>query len=135
MARGREESYDGPDSDTQNQLSALERYQNIVNQPNYVDKLKAAQQNYATPKKFKEGDIVEWKPSMRMAPGPYPTYSAPMVVVRMLDEPAEISSSVLPLWEVQRYDTYIGFIDGDGDFNILRADSACLQKWHADPAD
>lgn len=131
MARSQEESNASTGSSDRDSLSELERYQNIVNQPDYVAKLKAAQRNYAASSKFAEGDIVEWKPSMKMVPGQYPTYSAPMVVVRMLDKSVEIYSSVFPTLGVQRYDMFVGFIDGDGDFEVLRVDSACLQLWHA----
>lgn len=111
--------------------SRLDKYQDLVNDKNgidYVDSLKAAQQHYSEPTKFSAGDIVEWKPNMKMAP--LPTYSAPAVVVRMLDNPVEVTSSVLPMAESVSYDMLIGAIDGDGDFTIFKAYSACMQEWH-----
>nr|WP_273399482.1 hypothetical protein [Bifidobacterium indicum] len=110
--------------------SKLDKYQKLVDDPTtYVDNLKAAQQHYSEPTEFSAGDIVEWKPNMKMAP--FPTYSAPAVVVRMLDDSVEIASSVLPMAESVRYDMLIGVIDGDGDFAIFKAYSACMKKWQA----
>lgn len=108
--------------------SQLDKYQKLVDdRTTYVNNLKAAQQHYSEPTKFSAGDIVEWKPNMKMAP--FPTYSAPAVVVRMLDNPVEVTSSVLPMVESVSYDMLIGVIDGDGDFTIFKAYSACLQEW------
>lgn len=109
--------------------SRLDNYQDLVDDPTYIDKLKAAQRYYSETTRFSAGDIVEWKPNMKMAP--LPTYSAPAVVVRMLDNPGEIISSVFPMADSVRYDMLIGVIDGDGDFNVFKAYSACMKEWQA----
>ncbi|WP_094722394.1 hypothetical protein [Bombiscardovia coagulans] len=127
------EKTDNVRMDNDVRLVQLEKYQEIVAQPDYVDKLKAAQHNYVTPIPFKVGDIVEWKPNMKMLP--YPTYSAPVIVVRMLGEQKYESSSIFPTPVLRRYDMLIGFIDGDGDFTVLKADSSCFQPWRMDSSE
>ena len=130
MKPKRNEADEDTDLGLEREQSQLDKYQKLVDDPTtYVDNLKAAQQHYSERTEFSAGDIVEWTPNMKMAP--FPTYSAPAVVVRMLDDPVEIASSLLPMIVSVRYDMLIGVIDGDGDFTIYKAYSACMKKWEA----
>ena len=105
-------------------------YQQEVEKSDYLPRLKQAGDHYLSKSRFCEGDIVEWKPNMKSLT--IPAYSAPAIVVDVLDEQfMEQKSTLFTSAEVIRYDMHIGVIDGDGDFVVLKADSARFQKWQS----
>jgi len=80
---------------------------------------------------FEPGDIVEWKPGLKISR--YPEYGEPAIVIQvgtdgLTDiEPHGTGSA----YANERYDIILAVIDGEGDFSQHRFDSRRLRKVRA----
>ncbi|WP_159617144.1 hypothetical protein [Arthrobacter zhaoguopingii] len=100
----------------------INAYEEAAAEPRYVDTLKSVASEYLDREKFQLGDVIEWKVSMRNAL--FPSYGRPVVVVGHVENHGNSDASGRQQSaDEQLEDILIGFLDGDLDFIIRRADS------------
>jgi len=77
---------------------------------------------------FEPGDIVEWKPGLKISR--YPEYGEPAIVtqVGINGLPDVESHGPGSAYANERYDIILAVIDGEGDFSQHRFDSRRLRK-------
>ena len=80
---------------------------------------------------FRPGDIVQWKPHMKIFRVPDTHPNAPMVVVnwREIQYGEDIQQNIGSAYHTCVYDIEIGYIDSDGVFLTYIVDSRRLQPY------
>lgn len=84
--------------------------------------------SFETAHRFKRGDLVTWKPGLRL--GQWPAPGQPAIVTRVLDTPVSHPDATPGSIAYNvRFDLRVGVIDGDGDFVEFLYDSRRMQPY------
>ena len=88
------------------------KYNEYTRQATYQSDLLAAFETFQADEEFVPGQLVQWKAMMKNRR--MPAYSAPAIVVAMIDDPPRIDTDGETITELD--DMILGFLDGEQSF-------------------
>ncbi|WP_285464930.1 hypothetical protein [Agromyces sp. NBRC 114283] len=100
-------------------------YRAYVGTSSYEEHLRAAHASLNEEASIDAGNLVQWKTFLRGAE--YPDYGTPAIVVKLLDNARSEDRDGNPIAFPQ--DVFIGYLDGDQDFNVVLTSTARLMLW------